>query len=93
MPDDVPEEVKKARLREVFELQLRVSREKNFADIGKTFKVLIESASKRSDDDWCGRNDHNKMVIFPKQGQHQPGDYVHVKITEASSATLKGVMV
>jgi tRNA-2-methylthio-N6-dimethylallyladenosine synthase len=93
MPDDVPEEVKKARLREVIELQLRVSREKNFADIGKTFKVLIESASKRSDDDWCGRNDHNKMVIFPKQGQHQPGDYVHVKITEASSATLKGVMV
>jgi len=93
MEDDVPEEVKKARLREVIDLQLRVSREKNFADIGKTYKVLIESASKRSQDDWCGRNDHNKMVIFPKNGNHKPGDYVMVKIEEASSATLKGKMV
>ncbi len=93
MPDDVPEEVKKERLRRVIELQLRVSREKNFADIGKTYKVLIESASKRSEDDWCGRNDHNKMVIFPKIGQHKPGDYVMVRIREASSATLKGEIV
>lgn len=93
MADDVPEEVKKERLRRVIDLQLRVSREKNFADIGKTYKVLIESASKRSEDDWCGRNDHNKMVIFPKKGKHKPGDYVMVKIEEASSATLKGKMV
>jgi tRNA-2-methylthio-N6-dimethylallyladenosine synthase len=93
MADDVPEDVKKARLRQVIDLQLRVSREKNLENIGKTYKVLIESASKRSEDDWCGRNDHNKMVIFPKTGAHKPGDYVRVKITGASSATLKGIMV
>ncbi|MFK7968908.1 MAG: tRNA (N6-isopentenyl adenosine(37)-C2)-methylthiotransferase MiaB [Bacteroidia bacterium] len=93
MEDDVPEAVKKARLQRIIELQLRTSREKNFKDIGKTVKVLIESNSKRSDDDWCGRNDQNKMVVFPKKGNLKPGDYVDVKITEASSATLKGVMV
>lgn len=90
MEDDVPADVKKKRLQRIIELQLQVSREKNFQDIGKTFKVLVESNSKRSADDWCGRNDQNKMVVFPKKGNHKPGDYVHVKITQASSATLRG---
>ncbi len=93
MPDDVPEDVKKARLQRIIELQNRISHEKNLADIGKTFKVLIEGNSKRSNDDWCGRTDQNKMTIFPKTGNHKPGDYVMVKIESASSATLKGVEV
>lgn len=93
MEDDVSEEDKKKRLQRIIELQLKVSREKNFLDIGQTFKVLVESNSKRSMDDWCGRNDQNKMVVFPKVGKYAPGDYVHVKIESASSATLRGVIV
>jgi tRNA-2-methylthio-N6-dimethylallyladenosine synthase len=92
LTDDVPEEVKKQRLNEVIALQLRMSRALNQRDIGQTYEVLIEGNSKRSADDWCGRNDHNKMVVFPKVGTHQPGDYVQVRITEASSATLRGEM-
>jgi tRNA-2-methylthio-N6-dimethylallyladenosine synthase len=90
MEDDVPEEVKKKRLQRIIALQLEVSKKKNQEDIGKTFKVLIESNSKRSDDDWCGRNDQNKMVVFPKVGKYGPGDYVNVKVNQASSATLRG---
>jgi tRNA-2-methylthio-N6-dimethylallyladenosine synthase len=92
-PDDVPEAAKKERLSKVIELQNRISREENLKDIGTISKVLIEGNSKRSDQDWCGRNDHNKMVIFPKVGNHKPGDYVNVRIESASSATLKGVEV
>ncbi len=88
--DDVPEEVKKQRLQEVIALQLRMSRALNQQDVGQTYEVLIEGNSKRSADEWCGRNDHNQMVVFPKVGDHQPGDYVPVRITEASSATLRG---
>ena len=64
--------------------------EKYKKDLGKTFKVLIEGDSKKSTDDFKGRNSQNKMVIFPKTGKHQPGDYVRVKIEEVSSATLLG---
>lgn len=92
-PDDVPEEVKKRRLSEIIKLQNQISTELNQADIGKTFKVLIEGNSRRSDQDWCGRNDQNKMLVFPKVGNHKPGDYVQVKVREASSATLKGDMI
>lgn len=93
LSDDVPEAEKKRRLSEVIDLQNRLSRESNFADIGQTCEVLIEGNSKRSADDWCGRNDQNKMVVFPKAGDHQPGDYVQVRIESATSATLRGVMV
>ena len=65
----------------------------NQNDIGKTFKVLIEGESKKSDQDWKGRNSQNKMMVFPKKGQHQPGDYVYVKALEATSATLIGELV
>ncbi len=93
LEDDVPEEVKKRRLNEIIALQLQISRDINHRDIGQVYEVLIEGNSKRSADDWCGRNDHNKMVVFPKVGDHKAGDYVQVRITEASSATLKGEMV
>lgn len=93
LEDDVPEAVKKRRLSEIIALQNEISREHNLKDIGKTFTVLIEGNSKRSEADWCGRNDQNKMMVFPKKGDHKPGDYVQVTCQSATSATLKGVMV
>ncbi|MFN7119841.1 MAG: tRNA (N6-isopentenyl adenosine(37)-C2)-methylthiotransferase MiaB, partial [Saprospiraceae bacterium] len=91
--DDVPEEVKKRRLDEVIRLQNQLSYQHNVADIGKTFKVLIEGDSKRSDQEFKGRNSQNKMIVFPKQASLQPGDYVTVRVTDATSATLRGEIV
>ncbi len=91
--DDIPLATKKKRLQEIIYLQNDVSRKVNQQDIGKTFKVLIEGDSKKSDQDFKGRNTQNKMIIFPKVAGHQPGDYVQVKVKEATSATLKGEMV
>jgi tRNA-2-methylthio-N6-dimethylallyladenosine synthase len=90
--DDIPEEVKKRRLQEIIRLQTQVSFKHNQADIGKTFKVLIEGESKKSDQDWKGRNSQNKMIVFPKKGNYQPGDYVQVKVHDTTSATLLGEM-
>ena len=90
LEDDVPETTKKRRLTEVIELQTAISRELNAAQVGKTFNVLIEGDSKKSDRDWKGRTTHNRMVIFPKRGRHEPGDYATVTITDSTSATLFG---
>ncbi|MDR9399351.1 MAG: tRNA (N6-isopentenyl adenosine(37)-C2)-methylthiotransferase MiaB [Salibacter sp.] len=90
--DDVPDEVKKARLQEVIQLQQQHSAESNKRQLGKTFEVLIEGVSKKSDDDLCGRNTHNTMVVFPK-GDYQKGQYVKVKVTDCTSATLLGEVV
>lgn len=90
--DDISEEVKKRRLQEVIALQREHSGERNQMSLGKVYKVLVEGPSKRSDTDLCGRNDQNKVVIFPR-GQHKKGDYVHVLVTECSSATLLGKVV
>ncbi len=92
-PDDIPEDVKKRRLNEVIRLQTAVSLQHNRKDIGKTFKVLIEGDSRKSAADFCGRNTQNKMVVFPKKDGLKPGDYVMVKIREATSATLLGDIV
>ena len=92
LEDDVPLETKKRRLQEIIRLQNQVSFRHNQQDIGKTFEVLIEGDSKRSADDFKGRNSQNKMIIFPKQEGLQPGDYIQVKVTDATSATLKGVI-
>jgi tRNA-2-methylthio-N6-dimethylallyladenosine synthase len=91
--DDVPEEVKKRRLNEVIRLQNQISYQHNIADIGKTFRVLIEGNSKRSDQEFKGRNSQNKMMVFPKVENLQPGDYVHVRVTDATSATLRGEII
>lgn len=91
--DDVPEEVKKRRLTEVIELQNLAQKKHAASRVGKTFKVLVEGHSKRSTDDYCGRNDHNNMVVFPKIDNVKPGDYVWVKIREATTATLLGDIV
>jgi tRNA-2-methylthio-N6-dimethylallyladenosine synthase len=88
-PDDVPDEIKTKRLNEIIALQNRLSLESNQRDVGKTFEVLVEGASKRSADALAGRTSHNKMVVFPK-AHFKAGDYVTVKITQCSSATLMG---
>jgi tRNA-2-methylthio-N6-dimethylallyladenosine synthase len=92
-PDDISLEVKKRRLQEIINLQGKLSLEHNRRDIGKTFKVLIEGDSKKSSADFCGRNSQNKMIVFPKVAGYQPGQYIEVKVHQATSATLLGVAV
>ena len=89
LPDDVPEDIKIRRLNEVIELQNRLSSESNKKDIGKTFEVLVEGVSKRSKDQLFGRTQQNKVVVFDREN-HRIGDFVEVRVTESSSATLKG---
>jgi tRNA-2-methylthio-N6-dimethylallyladenosine synthase len=92
--DDIPDEVKSRRLTEIIQMQNNLSRENYLQDIGKTYEVLIEATSKRSEHDWSGRNTQNKVVIFPKGDRGlKKGDYAHVKITRATSATLIGEMI
>jgi tRNA-2-methylthio-N6-dimethylallyladenosine synthase len=93
LKDDVPEEIKKSRLNEIIRLQNQISYRHNLRDVGKTFEVLIEGDSRRSSEMFKGRNSQNKMVVFPKAEGLKPGDYVHVKIESASSATLSGHLV
>jgi tRNA-2-methylthio-N6-dimethylallyladenosine synthase len=88
--DDVPEAVKKRRLAEIIRLQAAVALRHNQQDIGKTCRVLIEGNSRKSDQDFCGRNSQNKMVVFPKQEGLKPGDYAMVTIRDTTSATLLG---
>ncbi len=91
--DDIPADVKKRRLQEIIRLQNAVSLHHNQADIGKTFRVLIEGDSRKSDQDFCGRNSQNKMCVFPKKEGLKPGDYVDVTIRDRTSATLLGNIV
>ena len=92
LPDDVPEEEKIRRLQGMIDLQNQLSEESNRRDIGKTFEVLIEGFSKRSREQLFGRTSQNKVVIFDKQDLHV-GQFIQVKITRASSATLFGEVV
>jgi len=89
LDDDVTEEVKKRRLKEVISLQNRISAMVKKKDIGMVFEVLVEGRSKKSEHDLFGRTSQNKVVVFPESGQ-QPGDYVKVKIERSTSATLIG---
>lgn len=91
--DDIPEDVKKQRLNEIIRLQNQLSYQHNLRDIGQTFKVLIEGNSKKSEDDFKGRNSQNKMLVFPKKSAYKAGDYVDVKVTAVSSATLTGIII
>lgn len=91
--DDIPADVKKRRLQEIVDLQNRLSLESNRRDIGKIFRVLIEGNSKRSDNDWMGRNSQNKVIVFPKQQYNlNKGEYVNVKVTDCTQATLLGMI-
>lgn len=92
--DDVPEDVKKRRLTEVIDMKIKHSEINYRNDIGHTFEVLIENVSKKSENDWAGRNSQNKMIVFPKGNYDlEIGDYVHVKVHAATSATLIGEIV
>lgn len=92
--DDVPDEVKKRRLQEIVDKQYQLSLESNQRDVGKTFKVLIEGESKKSDLEWMGRNSQNKVIVFPKeQYDLKKGDYVNVHVHSCNKATLMGKIV
>jgi len=86
-PDDIPYEVKTARLNEIIALQGRMSLKSNEKEIGKVMKVLVEGPSKKNPQELCGRAGSNKMCVFPSRGE-KPGDYCLVKVTSVTSATL-----
>ncbi|HYE57820.1 MAG TPA: TRAM domain-containing protein, partial [Rhodothermales bacterium] len=89
LADDVPEAVKKRRLGEIIALQNRHSLESNLRDVGTEPVVLVEGPSKRSDAQLMGRTDTNKVVVFDRV-DYVPGEYVRVRVTGATSATLLG---
>jgi tRNA-2-methylthio-N6-dimethylallyladenosine synthase len=91
--DDIPEEVKKRRLQEIVDVQWVLSNESNKRDVGKTFEILIEGNSKKSDQEWMGRNSQNKVIVFPK-GDHgfKKGDYVNVLVNDFTKGTLLGTV-
>ena len=92
--DDVPLDVKKKRLQEIVDVQGKLSHASNKKDIGKTFAVLIEGKSKKSDKDWMGRSSQNKVIVFPKENYElKKGDYVAVKVTDCTQATLLGTII
>ena len=91
-PDDVPHEIKNRRLNEIIALQNELSYISNKQDMGKVVEVLVEGTSKRSTAELVGRTSQNKICVFPA-GDHKVGDYVKVKVTSFTSATLKGFLV
>ena len=90
--DDIPEDVKKRRLQEMVDLHRKNTLESMQRDVGKTFKVLVEGFSKKTAEDLQGRNDQNKVVVFPK-GNFKKGDYVFIKIASCTAGTLIGLPV
>lgn len=92
--DDIPEDIKKRRLQEIVELQNTLSRISNEKELGRTYSVLIEGNSKKSEREWMGRNSQNKVIVFPKEDDNlQPGSYVNVTVTDCTKATLLGKIV
>jgi len=92
MEDNIPADIKKRRLNEIIALQQKHSLMRTKQHVGKIEEVLIEKPSKRSNDFWSGRNTQNTMVVFPKEN-YKVGDFVNVKITDCTSATLLGEAV
>lgn len=90
--DDIPEDVKKRRLQEIVDMQGVLSRQSNQKDLGKTFKVLVEGNSRKSDAAWMGRTSQNKVLVFPKidPNENLKGSYVMVKVTDCTKTTLLG---
>jgi len=89
LEDDVPEETKKRRLTEIVNLQQQHSAYRTKQFLGKTVEVLIEKESKKSDQEWSGRTQHNTVAVFPKE-HYKVGDFVNVTINDCTTATLKG---
>lgn len=89
--DDVPLDIKKRRLQEIVDLQNKLSLQSNQKDLGKIVTVLIEGNSKKNENEWKGRNSQNKVIVFPKEGfTADKGDFVKVRVTECTQATLRG---
>jgi radical SAM methylthiotransferase, MiaB/RimO family len=91
--DDIPEEVKAARLKEIVALQQKTSHARLQQQIGKVQKVLIEGFSKKSKNDYCGRTDQNAMMVFPVDERYKPGQYAYVMAERCTTATLMGTIV
>ena len=89
LEDDIPDKVKKRRLKEIIDLQMQHSRFRNQEHVGKVHKILVEGVSKKSDKELFGRNTQNTVVVFPKEN-YEAGQYVNVEVHECTSATLKG---
>jgi tRNA-2-methylthio-N6-dimethylallyladenosine synthase len=92
LPDTVTEDLKIARLNELIALENKLSGESNRRDLGKEFEVLVEGFSKRSREKLFGRTQQNKVVVFPKGNVHI-GNFVHVRITDFTTATLLGELI
>lgn len=92
LSDDVPDEIKTKRLEEIITLQGQIALENNRLDVGKTFQVLVEGNSRRSDQQLFGRNSQNKVIVFDRHDA-QPGQYVNVRVTSCTAATLIGQLV
>ena len=92
LEDDIPEAEKTRRLEEIIALQGQIALENNRKEIGKTFEVLVEGESHRSKEQLFGRNSQNKVIVFDRHDA-QPGQYIQVKVTDCTAATLKGDIV
>ncbi len=88
-PDDVPADEKKYRIVLLNEIQEKISLERNKRHIGQIHEILIEGPSRKRSSEWAGRTDGNKTVIFPHSSE-KIGDYINVKISDATANTLKG---
>ena len=89
LEDDISDEVKKRRLKEIIDLQMQHSYFRNQEHVGKVHKILVEGVSKKSDNELFGRNTQNTVVVFPREN-YKAGQYVNVEVYECTSATLKG---
>ena len=92
MDDDIPEKTKKRRLSEIIALQRQHCQFRTEKHVGKVQEVLIEGTSKKSENEWMGRNSQSTVVVFPKEN-YKVGDFVNVQINDCTSATLKGIAV
>ncbi|MGH7453976.1 MAG: tRNA (N6-isopentenyl adenosine(37)-C2)-methylthiotransferase MiaB [bacterium] len=90
-PDDVPDQAKQERLLRLTQLQREISLRRNAAEVGKVYEVLVEGSSKKNGDEWLGRTDHNKAVVFA--GHCRPGEFVKVRIDGFGPNTLMGAIV
>ncbi|WP_282126451.1 tRNA (N6-isopentenyl adenosine(37)-C2)-methylthiotransferase MiaB [Marinifilum flexuosum] len=92
LEDNIPEDVKSERLTQMIELQNKLSLESNKKDIGQVFEVLVEGVSKKSEEELYGRSSQNKVIVFPRK-DYKVGDFVQVKVTDCTQATLRGESV
>jgi tRNA-2-methylthio-N6-dimethylallyladenosine synthase len=92
MGDDVSEDLKLERLNQIIDLQRGISLKKNQETVGQVVEILVEGESTKSPNDFCGRTDANKMVVFPR-GSAEIGQYLNVRIERANSATLFGTVL